>query len=273
MPASVTSAMRLARREASQQQRPHPLGIVLVIGQQPGLEPVLGEQPGRHPRVLAGDPVGAGQHRERAQRDVVRLPIGVPTTVSPGGAAAPPLDLLPGAPPIGSWPSDRSRWRAQVEPATPIRRLSAWSSPRRSLLLLLAVAGAALAGCTPAQKLPVSSSQGQAAVPAPAPVATAVPTPMVPTSPGAPIRIGLLLPLSGNSANLGQAMLQAAQMALFEVGGDDVALIVRDTEAVPTAPPPRRARHSTTAPGSCSARSSRAPPRRSGRWPSRSACR
>lgn len=100
-------------------------------------------------------------------------------------------------------------------------------------MLLLAVAGAALAGCTPAQKLPVSSSQGQAAVPAPAPVATVVPTPAAPTSPGAPIRIGLLLPLSGNSANLGQAMLQSAQMALFDVGGDDVALIVRDTEAVP----------------------------------------
>lgn len=119
-----------------------------------------------------------------------------------------------------------------------IRRQSAWSSPRRSLLLLLAVAGAALAGCTTPQNVPVRSGQGQAAAPsAPVPVVTAPAAPVVPGSPGAPIRIGLLLPLSGNSAGLGQAMLQAAQMALFDVGGDDVALVVRDTEAVPEGAP------------------------------------
>lgn len=66
---------------------------------------------------------------------------------------------------------------------------------------------------------------------------TAPVAPATPTSPGAPIRIGVLLPLSGNSAGLGQAMLQAAQMALFEVGGDDVALVVRDTEAAPGGAP------------------------------------
>src|SRR5207244_2169918 len=38
-------------------------------------------------------------------------------------------------------------------------------------------------------------------------------------------------PPSGNNAALGQGLLQAAQMALFDVGDSDVALIVRDTEA------------------------------------------
>ena len=49
----------------------------------------------------------------------------------------------------------------------------------------------------------------------------------VPTA--AALVVGLLLPLSGDNAPLGRALLQAAQMALFEVGPDDFALIVRDT--------------------------------------------
>jgi len=45
------------------------------------------------------------------------------------------------------------------------------------------------------------------------------------------IRVGLLLPLSGPQARLGQAMLNAAQMALFDVGGDGFALVVGDTRS------------------------------------------
>jgi branched-chain amino acid transport system substrate-binding protein len=43
------------------------------------------------------------------------------------------------------------------------------------------------------------------------------------------LRVGLLLPLSGPAADLGQDMLQAAQMALFDVGPNDVVLLPRDT--------------------------------------------
>jgi ABC-type branched-subunit amino acid transport system substrate-binding protein len=40
----------------------------------------------------------------------------------------------------------------------------------------------------------------------------------------------LLLPLSGHNAGLGQALLQAAQMAVFDLADDRFTLVVRDTE-------------------------------------------
>jgi branched-chain amino acid transport system substrate-binding protein len=43
------------------------------------------------------------------------------------------------------------------------------------------------------------------------------------------IRVGLLLPLSGAAAPLGEDMLSAAQMALFDVGENDLVLLPRDT--------------------------------------------
>jgi len=53
-----------------------------------------------------------------------------------------------------------------------------------------------------------------------------------PTRP-AEIRVGLMLPLSGAAADLGQDMLQAAEMALFDVGPNDVVLLPRDTRGTP----------------------------------------
>jgi branched-chain amino acid transport system substrate-binding protein len=47
------------------------------------------------------------------------------------------------------------------------------------------------------------------------------------------IKVGLMLPLSGAAADLGQDMLQAAQMALFDVGPNDVVLLPRDTRGTP----------------------------------------
>jgi ABC-type branched-subunit amino acid transport system substrate-binding protein len=45
-----------------------------------------------------------------------------------------------------------------------------------------------------------------------------------------PPKVGLLLPLSGSSAALGQAMLQAAEMALFDTPDNGVELLPRDTQ-------------------------------------------
>ncbi len=42
-------------------------------------------------------------------------------------------------------------------------------------------------------------------------------------------RVGLLVPLSGSSAPLGRALLNAAQLALFELARDDFVLVPRDT--------------------------------------------
>ena len=43
------------------------------------------------------------------------------------------------------------------------------------------------------------------------------------------VKIAVLLPLSGANADLGKAMLEAAQLALFAVGGDKLTLVPRDT--------------------------------------------
>ena len=48
-----------------------------------------------------------------------------------------------------------------------------------------------------------------------------------------PHRVGLLLPLSGSRSDLGQAMLRAAEMALFDVADENFALVVRDTKGTP----------------------------------------
>lgn len=48
-----------------------------------------------------------------------------------------------------------------------------------------------------------------------------------------PVKVALLLPLSGRNADLGQAMLKAAQLALFDVGNNSFELIPIDTLSTP----------------------------------------
>jgi substrate-binding family protein len=69
----------------------------------------------------------------------------------------------------------------------------------------------------------------------PAPLSTPQP-PYAPPPPGPPpapragaAKVGLLLPLSGPNAELGKAMLDAAELALFETGGERLTLVPRDT--------------------------------------------
>ncbi len=103
----------------------------------------------------------------------------------------------------------------------------------KTLLVAPFVASLALAGCAgnsnpaPAPK-PTQPSAVQAPQPAPAPA----PQPVAP-APGA--KIGLLLPLSGQNANLGRSLLQAAEMGLFDVGDNNFTLLVEDT-ATPAGP-------------------------------------
>jgi branched-chain amino acid transport system substrate-binding protein len=76
----------------------------------------------------------------------------------------------------------------------------------------------------------------------PAPVVTpqlpygppvAPPAPPKPAGPAGPAKIALLAPLSGPNAGLGQAILNAAQLALFETRGDQLTLVPRDTKGTP----------------------------------------
>ncbi len=54
-----------------------------------------------------------------------------------------------------------------------------------------------------------------------------------PALPAGPVSVALLLPLSGPSAELGAAMLDAAQMALFEIGAERLLLLPRDSGGTP----------------------------------------
>jgi ABC-type branched-subunit amino acid transport system substrate-binding protein len=47
--------------------------------------------------------------------------------------------------------------------------------------------------------------------------------------PTTPVKVALLLPLSGPSADIGESLLNAAQLALFDVGAVEFELIPRDT--------------------------------------------
>ena len=64
----------------------------------------------------------------------------------------------------------------------------------------------------------------------PGPAGTSAP-PATPT--GDQIHVALLLPLSGPSAGIGRAMLDAAQMALFDIADEHFVLLPRDTEGTP----------------------------------------
>lgn len=110
------------------------------------------------------------------------------------------------------------------------------------------LAAFALAACTttvPAK--PPAPQEPPPAIPAPlprvsemplAPPGSLMPTPgmagMMPSGlPGDAVKVGLLLPLSGENAALGTGLLQAAQMALFDTGSDRFALLPRDTKGTP----------------------------------------
>src|SRR5947209_4536407 len=54
-----------------------------------------------------------------------------------------------------------------------------------------------------------------------------------PPGPTGPVKVAVLLPLSGANADLGKAMLEAAQLALFTTGNDRLTLVPRDTSGTP----------------------------------------
>jgi len=68
----------------------------------------------------------------------------------------------------------------------------------------------------------------------PAPESTAPPTALPETPPplssAGKVTVALLLPLTGPSRQIGQAMLDAAQMALYDLAGEQLELLSRDTK-------------------------------------------
>lgn len=87
------------------------------------------------------------------------------------------------------------------------------------------------------------AERGAPAQPAPQPIQPQVefepPEPIAPTEPvtridpDGPARVGLLLPLSGRHAATGQALLNAAQLAVFDAEVDRFELRIHDTKGTP----------------------------------------
>jgi len=103
------------------------------------------------------------------------------------------------------------------------RCLARFASPCVVLVVI------ALAACAPPMvPAPLSARQppyGRVPTPAP-PAAPGLPAP---AAEAGPAKVALLVPLSGANADLGQAMLDAAQLALFEAPDDRLTLVPRDT--------------------------------------------
>jgi ABC-type branched-subunit amino acid transport system substrate-binding protein len=87
-----------------------------------------------------------------------------------------------------------------------------------------------LGGCAPQRRVaaPVVPRQ-QAIIPPPAAAEPSLPPIGAVPAPDGKKRIALLLPLSGPSAGIGRAMLDAAHMALADIADDGVELLPRDT--------------------------------------------
>ncbi|MBT7944177.1 MAG: ABC transporter substrate-binding protein [Alphaproteobacteria bacterium] len=66
-----------------------------------------------------------------------------------------------------------------------------------------------------------------------APAPAAAPRPTVPVAAEDSVRVALLLPLSGPNGGLGQAMLNAAQLAMFNFADQRFELLVHDTKGTP----------------------------------------
>lgn len=57
--------------------------------------------------------------------------------------------------------------------------------------------------------------------------------PLTPMAPSSTIRVALLVPLSGPNEKLGRAMLNAAQLALFDFSDNKFELLIHDTQGIP----------------------------------------
>lgn len=99
---------------------------------------------------------------------------------------------------------------------------------RSSLLLSTVLVSVSLSACAP---LPNSQSSGQAHS-SYAQSAPATPAPAQPAA-DATTKVALLLPLSGPQAALGQALLNSAQLAVYDVGDNNFALLPEDTQGTP----------------------------------------
>lgn len=96
-------------------------------------------------------------------------------------------------------------------------------------LAMLALTAGLLSACASPGTVTAPPPAPQAPVAAPPPP----PTPVVTAPVDDRVRVALLLPLSGGSAAIGQSMLDAAQMAVFDAADDKFLLMPRDSKGAP----------------------------------------
>ncbi|WP_328703037.1 penicillin-binding protein activator [Arenibaculum pallidiluteum] len=93
----------------------------------------------------------------------------------------------------------------------------------------------ALPACAPTVAAPPTTAQAPQEPPpfAVEPPPSVITEPLGPGTADGRVQVALLLPLSGSAAEIGQGMLNAAQLALFDVAGDQFELLPRDTKGTP----------------------------------------
>lgn len=110
-----------------------------------------------------------------------------------------------------------------------------WRIPRFGSTLVAFALALAVAACGGGPMVPAPIGPPQfpyegAALPPPGPA----PAAEVPRKIEAgPVKVALLVPLSGPNAALGKAMLEASQLALFATGSERLTLVPRDTAGTP----------------------------------------
>ena len=109
-----------------------------------------------------------------------------------------------------------------------MRRFNIFSVLSVSALLLLAACGG-----SPHRGTAQTSPAPLADTALPGPTDTITPPTDMPAQNLRPVKVGILLPLTGPNQQLGQSMLKAAQMALFDAGYEGFELIPRDTKNTP----------------------------------------
>ena len=116
------------------------------------------------------------------------------------------------------------------------RRIGARRLVTACAMVFVLAAPIVLAGCAGNKvatvPAPLQAGAAQAASAPPQPIEPAA-VPPSSAATGDQVHVALLLPLSGPNAAIGRAMLDAAQMALFDIADEHFVLLPRDTEGTP----------------------------------------
>lgn len=103
-----------------------------------------------------------------------------------------------------------------------------WRVPRFASTLIAFALFVALAACGGGRMVPAPVGPAQSSFGGPRSLPPGPPGAVAPPGAG-PVKVALLVPLSGANADLGKAMLEAAQLALFTTASERLTLVPRDT--------------------------------------------